>query len=179
MADNVLAWISFRTATDTTDVVMPELMVWTATQIARFMGPTWGPSGADRTQVGRMVGPWTLVSGYLSSNKTVNYKVSLNLKSMNHGWKMVLLLWNLTGQIVMGFVAFVSLSRVADSSAANSKIKMSYHLVNTDPLLLAEDLKGCPLLGYFIMRHKIQYDVIKYLCMSFLLRLLLYAFIIS
>ena len=29
--------------------------------IARFMGPTWGPSGADRTQVGPMVAPWTLL----------------------------------------------------------------------------------------------------------------------
>ena len=27
------------------------------------MGPTLGPSGADRTQVGPMVAPWTLLSG--------------------------------------------------------------------------------------------------------------------
>ena len=26
-------------------------------QIARFMGTTWGPSGADRTQVGPMLAP--------------------------------------------------------------------------------------------------------------------------
>ena len=31
--------------------------------IARFMGPTWGPSGADKTQVGPMLAPWTLLSG--------------------------------------------------------------------------------------------------------------------
>ena len=31
--------------------------------IARFMGPTWSPSGADRTQVGPMLAPWTLLSG--------------------------------------------------------------------------------------------------------------------
>ena len=31
--------------------------------IARFMGPTWGPSGADRTQVGSMLAPWTLLTG--------------------------------------------------------------------------------------------------------------------
>ena len=37
--------------------------------IARFMGPTWGLSGADRTQVGPMLAPWTLLSGlYLQSN---------------------------------------------------------------------------------------------------------------
>ena len=33
------------------------------TLIARFMGPTWGPSGADRTQVGPMLAPWSLLSG--------------------------------------------------------------------------------------------------------------------
>ena len=31
--------------------------------IARFMGPTWGPSGADRTQVDPRFAPWTLLSG--------------------------------------------------------------------------------------------------------------------
>ena len=35
--------------------------------IARFMGPTWGPSGADRTQVGSMLAPWTLLSGWLNA----------------------------------------------------------------------------------------------------------------
>ena len=30
--------------------------------IARFMGPTWGPSGAYRPQVGPMLAPWTLLS---------------------------------------------------------------------------------------------------------------------
>ena len=35
----------------------------TISPIARFMGPTWGPSGADRTQVGPMLVPWTLLSG--------------------------------------------------------------------------------------------------------------------
>ena len=34
------------------------------TLITRFMGPTWGPSGADRTQVGPMLAPWILLSGY-------------------------------------------------------------------------------------------------------------------
>ena len=37
------------------------------TLIARFMGPTWGPSGDDRTQVGLMLAPWTLLSGILNA----------------------------------------------------------------------------------------------------------------
>ena len=34
--------------------------------IARFMVPTWGPSGADRTQVGPMLVPWTLLSRWIT-----------------------------------------------------------------------------------------------------------------
>ena len=31
-------------------------------QIAQFMGPTWGPPGSCRPQVGPMLAPWTLLS---------------------------------------------------------------------------------------------------------------------
>ena len=37
--------------------------------IARFMRPTWGPSGADRTQVGPMLASWTLLSGRLTCKR--------------------------------------------------------------------------------------------------------------
>ena len=40
----------------------PKLM---GSLIARFMGPTQGPSRADRTQVGPMLAPWTLLSGVI------------------------------------------------------------------------------------------------------------------
>ena len=36
-----------------------------SSQITSFMGPTWGPSGTNRTQVGPMLAPWTLLSGLL------------------------------------------------------------------------------------------------------------------
>ena len=36
-----------------------------ATLMARFMETTWGSSGSDRTQVGPMLAPWTLLSGKL------------------------------------------------------------------------------------------------------------------
>ena len=32
-------------------------------QIARFMEPTWGPSGAGRTQVGPVLAPWAVLLG--------------------------------------------------------------------------------------------------------------------
>ena len=39
--------------------------------IARSMGPTWGPAGADRTQVGPMLATWTLLSGTYSGHNNI------------------------------------------------------------------------------------------------------------
>ena len=39
------------------------LLTGVTTLIARFMGPTWGSSGADRTQVGPMLAAWTCYLG--------------------------------------------------------------------------------------------------------------------
>ena len=46
------------------------ILLWSVrwTLIARFMGPTWGPSGADSTLVGPMLAPWTLLSGNAMQN---------------------------------------------------------------------------------------------------------------
>ena len=43
---------------------IPVLNHWMASLIARFKGPTWGPPRADRTQVGPMLTPWILLSGF-------------------------------------------------------------------------------------------------------------------
>ena len=44
-------------------VWMRTVKLASASLIARFMGPTWGPSGSDKTLVGPMLAPWTLLSG--------------------------------------------------------------------------------------------------------------------
>ena len=44
---------------------------------ARFMGPTWGPSGADRSQVGPMLAPWTWLSGGFTSLAPRKYDCNL------------------------------------------------------------------------------------------------------
>ena len=36
-----------------------------ASQIAKFMGPTCGPPGSCRPQMGPMLSPWALLSGIL------------------------------------------------------------------------------------------------------------------
>ena len=43
-------------------------------QIAKFMGPTWGPPGSYRPQMGPILAPWTLLSGLsmLTSRKHPN-----------------------------------------------------------------------------------------------------------
>ena len=40
--------------------------------MARFMGPTWGPPGADSTLVGPMLATWTLLSGIYQTVLLVN-----------------------------------------------------------------------------------------------------------
>ena len=53
------------------------------TLIARFMGPTWGPSGADRTQVGPMLAPWTLLSGKSPTNwQHVLFKLTTKISKL-------------------------------------------------------------------------------------------------
>ena len=47
----------------TNDLPVQEASNCGPTLIARFMGLTWGPSGADRAQVGPMLAPWTLLFG--------------------------------------------------------------------------------------------------------------------
>ena len=60
------------------------------------MGPTWGPSGADRTQVGSMWAPWNLLSGMLycqlDSQEQISMKSLANVRhfySRKCVWKYV------------------------------------------------------------------------------------------
>ena len=56
------------------------LAVYTiATQIARFMGPTWGPPGSFRPQMGPMLAPWTLLSRYLSIPRSLVLTEAIDL----------------------------------------------------------------------------------------------------
>ena len=57
------------------------------TLIARFMGPTWGPSGADRTQVGPMLAPWTLLSGKIS--RSVDSARSYRSEIWQDSWQIL------------------------------------------------------------------------------------------
>ena len=61
--------------------------------IAIFKGPTWGPSGAARTQVGLMLAPWTLLSGRMpqcpvSTEPADNITLAMNPDSRVHGANM-------------------------------------------------------------------------------------------
>ena len=47
-----------------------------ATQIAKFIGPTWGPHGSCRPQMGPMLGPWTLLSGNIFPKCGVSHLTS-------------------------------------------------------------------------------------------------------
>ena len=68
------------------------------TLIARFTGPTWDLSGADRTQVGPMLALWTLLSGYVCMNSLVLERYEENCRNvipetLSYRW-LRRLLWN-------------------------------------------------------------------------------------
>ena len=44
-----------------------------STQIAKFVGPTWGPPGSCRPQMGPMLAPCTLLSGYVLDKSNISY----------------------------------------------------------------------------------------------------------
>ena len=43
-------------------IFLPRFLFFRATQIAKFMGPTWDPPGSCQPQMGPMLAPWTLLS---------------------------------------------------------------------------------------------------------------------
>ena len=56
-------------------------------QIAKFMGPTWGPPGSCRPQMGPMLAPWTLLSGYLLMIEFHLFNCSLLSFKVANIWK--------------------------------------------------------------------------------------------
>ena len=67
--------------------------------IARFMGPTWGPSAADRTQVDPMLAQWTLLSGTtlgMSKIGQVMRKICDWREVPRHGFKTSSYIWSFT-----------------------------------------------------------------------------------
>ena len=62
-----------------------------AAQITRFTGPTWGPPGSCRPQMGPMLAPWTLLSGcttYIYYDIMKNQNVWLQHNFLFH-WKLM------------------------------------------------------------------------------------------
>ena len=41
--------------------------IFAVSQIIKLMGPTWDPPGSCRPQMGPMLAPWTMLSGYICS----------------------------------------------------------------------------------------------------------------
>ena len=57
--------------------IITDTSVTCNTLTARFMEPTWGQAGADRTQVGPILAPWTLLSGVICGILFENHWVEI------------------------------------------------------------------------------------------------------
>ena len=81
------------------------------TLISRFMETTWGPSGADRTQVDPMLAPWTLLSG----------EVCVPLRGQY--WASTVSIW---GKWYHDFT--ISASKIPDSKSDIASIRLMSHV---------------------------------------------------
>ena len=72
-------------------------LVQGCTQIARFMGPTWGPSGSCRPQMGPMLAPWTLLSGVATPLLTRRHRSFYEAINTTNEWRIYM---RATGQVL-------------------------------------------------------------------------------
>ena len=81
------------------------------------MGPTGGPSGADRTQVGPMLAPWTLLSGsFENCQKWNEYIIHSDPNTSNRYIESV----------------FIEINNDALTSNRNIVIEVIYRIPNTN-----------------------------------------------
>ena len=86
----------FKCFTPRTDTESFRVLHWQwATLIAKFLGPTWGPSGADRTQVGPMFAPGTVLSGLTSDYRNASEMVPKDISKTQQPTKRVYNSWNI------------------------------------------------------------------------------------
>ena len=81
----------YRFSTFLEYVPLHEVIIATS-QIAKFMGPTWGPPGSCRPQMGPMLAPWALLSGM------AQIQGRFMIWLMNHHWKLD---WSLYMHVVI------------------------------------------------------------------------------
>ena len=63
---NVFSWETHAPVSELTWPCGPS-SICVPSQITKFMGPSWGPPGSCRPQMGPMLAPWTLLSGTYQS----------------------------------------------------------------------------------------------------------------
>ena len=90
----ILAWISPNLHSIHNGCII-EFITRGATQIAKFMGPTWGPSGSCWPQVGPTLAPWTLLSVYaLSTAVSLSAINEICIQTQVLSWKPGKVLFN-------------------------------------------------------------------------------------
>ena len=77
--DVVFLWLNVFSSFSMLPPFLPSLQSMT-TQIAKFMGPTWGPPGSCRPRMGPMLVPWTLLSGYISQGNHYHWPLVMQGK---------------------------------------------------------------------------------------------------
>ena len=78
----LLLWWSVHMCRPKWSIFQAQVSIWvdflSSPQIARFLRPTWGAPGADRTQVGPMLAPWTLLLGVVAKGSLIHEAPLIN-----------------------------------------------------------------------------------------------------
>ena len=93
------------------------------------MGPTWGPSGADRTQVGPMLVPWTLPSGMFSSIRKLSVGIIYNTRCcLDAFYYTSACSWHSTGLVCSKRISRYGLFAATSNQISNILLLSCYEL---------------------------------------------------
>ena len=111
--------------TDTSNVLKYLTLYKLFSQIAKFMGPTWGPPGSCQPQMGQMLAPWTLMSGFISAQTQT---LTIVFESLSH---------------------YMELSPCTNSDSKFNSQSWWLHQMETFSVLLALCVGNSPVTGEF------------------------------
>ena len=113
-------------------LIFNKIIFWLLPQITKFMGPIWGPPGSCRPQMGPMLAPWSMLSGYSFQLYMSQFAYNYLLFLPGHR-KMSSLLWpfSLNLPIWTANNGVLKLGILSNHSIYHKPNQSMLHLMNT------------------------------------------------
>ena len=132
----------------------------TVSPIARFIGPTCGTSGADRTQVGPMLAPWTLLSGDVSLTTSQGKASVKRISKLANFLCAYIGRWTVVRLWIVGCSAPSQYLNYHKTSNINRTL-VSNKIVDNSDVVGASPLGAAPTTSSFSTKHMASMDWAK------------------